>query len=81
MLPAALWPEGASVEDMRQFLVRAGDDFRDKAPVADIILDGVQAGTWRILIGDDARLIDRFVRTKPESAYDYAELGKMVTEA
>jgi len=85
LIPAAAWPDGASAEDMRQFLIQASDGFRDNAPVsaaqaAGIILDGVQAGTWRILIGDDARLIDRFVRTKPESAYDYDELGKMAAD-
>ena len=86
LIPPAVWPGGASDQDMRQLLMQASEDFRDKAPVsaadaAAIILDGVQAGTWRILIGDDARLIDTFVRTKPDSAYDYAELGKMAADA
>ena len=86
LIPADLRPEGATPEDLRKLLIDASDGFRDKAPVsavqaAGIILDGVQAGTWRILIGDDARLIDTFVRTNPESAYDYAELGKMAAEA
>jgi hypothetical protein len=60
-------------------LVKANADFRDKAPVtaaeaATIILDGVRSGTWRILIGEDARMIDAAVRAKPGAAYDYAEL-------
>jgi NAD(P)-dependent dehydrogenase (short-subunit alcohol dehydrogenase family) len=68
-----------TAEDLRQYLIRANDDFRDKAPVsaaeaATIILDGVRAGTWRILIGQDARMIDERVRAKPDAAYDYAEL-------
>ena len=76
--PASL-PEGPTGEDLRQFLVRANTDFRDKAPVsaaqaATIILDGVRAGSWRILIGEDAKMIDERVRAKPEAAYDYAEL-------
>jgi hypothetical protein len=59
--------------------VRATADFRDKAPVsaaeaATIILDGVRSGTWRILIGEDATMIDAAVRARPEAAYDYAEL-------
>ena len=29
---------------------------------------------WRILIGEDARMIDAAVRSKPEAAYDYKEL-------
>jgi NAD(P)-dependent dehydrogenase (short-subunit alcohol dehydrogenase family) len=82
LIPAPLRPEGATPEDLRKLLIDASNGFRDNAPVtaaqaAGIILDGVQAGTWRILIGDDARLIDTFVRTKPDAAYDYDELGKM----
>ncbi len=30
--------------------------------------------TWRILIGEDAKMIDEAVRAKPDAAYDYAEL-------
>ncbi len=79
LIQGGVLPERATAEDLRQFLVRASADFRDKAPVsaaqaATIILDGVRAGTWRILIGEDATMIDAAVRAKPESAYDYAEL-------
>ena len=34
----------------------------------------IRAGTWRILIGEDAKMIDERVRAKPDAAYDYAEL-------
>ena len=79
LIKAGALPEGAAAEDLRQLLVRANADFRDKAPVsaaraATIILDGIRAGTWRILIGEDAKLIDAAVRAKPEATYDYAEL-------
>jgi NAD(P)-dependent dehydrogenase (short-subunit alcohol dehydrogenase family) len=79
LIQAGVLPEGATPEDVRQFLVRGNADFRDKAPVsaaqaATIILDGVRAGAWRILIGEDAKMIDERVRAKPEAAYDYAEL-------
>jgi NAD(P)-dependent dehydrogenase (short-subunit alcohol dehydrogenase family) len=79
LVGAGMLPEDASADDLRQMLVRANADFRDKAPVsaaeaATIILDGVRSGTWRILIGEDARLIDAAVRSKPEAAYDYNEL-------
>jgi len=37
---------------------------------AKIILDGVKADRWRILVGRDAELIDRRVREAPERAYD-----------
>jgi NAD(P)-dependent dehydrogenase (short-subunit alcohol dehydrogenase family) len=79
LVSAGLLAEGASADDLRQMLVRANADFRDKAPVsageaATIILDGVRSGAWRILIGEDAAMIDAAVRAKPGAAYDYAEL-------
>ncbi|KAF0186568.1 MAG: putative short-chain dehydrogenase [Alphaproteobacteria bacterium] len=51
------------------------DGFRDNAPMtaaqaSKVILDGVKAGTWRILVGDDAHRLDEFVRNDPEHAYD-----------
>jgi NAD(P)-dependent dehydrogenase (short-subunit alcohol dehydrogenase family) len=79
LIRAGVLAEGASADDLRQMLVRANADFRDKAPVsaaeaATIILDGVRSGAWRILIGEDARRLDAAVRAKPEAAYDYTEL-------
>jgi NAD(P)-dependent dehydrogenase (short-subunit alcohol dehydrogenase family) len=75
----------ASDDDVRQFLVRASDDFRDKAPLsaaaaATIILDGVRLGAWRILVGEDATMIDTLVRANPEAAYEYAELFSDVAQ-
>ena len=40
------------------------------AEAAKIILDGVKADRWRILVGADAERIDRRVREAPERAYD-----------
>jgi hypothetical protein len=81
---AGLLPEDASAEDLCQMLTRISNDFRDKAPVtaaqaATIILDGVRAGTWRILVGQDATMIDERIRANPEAAYDYAELFRGMT--
>ena len=49
--------------------------FTEEAPTsaaeaAKIILDGVKADRWRILVGEDAGEIDRRVRGAPERAYD-----------
>jgi NAD(P)-dependent dehydrogenase (short-subunit alcohol dehydrogenase family) len=79
MSEAGLLAEGASDEELRQLLAGMENDFRDKAPVsaaqaATIILDGVRSGAWRILIGQDAALLDRLIRARPEVAYDYEEL-------
>jgi len=50
------------------------DFFRLSAPVtaaeaARVILDGVRAGEWRILVGDDAVALDEAVRADPHAAY------------
>jgi short-subunit dehydrogenase len=66
-------------QDPDQMLIDISNDFRDKAPLsaaqaATIILDGVRSGTWRILVGQDAAMIDERIRANPGAAYDYAEL-------
>ena len=86
LIRGGLLAEGASADDLRQMLVRMNADFRDKAPVsaaqaATIILDGVRSGAWRILIGEDAKMLDGLVRAKPEAAYDYAELFSEMARA
>lgn len=64
-----------SDEDVRA-LARAGiESFRDNAPTtaaqaAEIILNGVKQKQWRILVGEDAVLLDEAVRTAPGNAYD-----------
>ncbi|MGD0701056.1 MAG: SDR family NAD(P)-dependent oxidoreductase [Trebonia sp.] len=60
---------------------KANAGWRDGAPTtaaeaATIILDGVRSGAWRILVGEDAKKLDEFVRTNPESTYDHAERTK-----
>ncbi len=86
LVRAGLLAQGASPDELRQMLVRANTDFRDKAPLsaaqaAAIILDQVRAGAWRILLGDDATMIDAAVRAKPDAAYDYAELFSEMAQA
>jgi NAD(P)-dependent dehydrogenase (short-subunit alcohol dehydrogenase family) len=60
------------------------DMFRDQAPVSAAeasteILDGVRAGRWRILVGDDARKLDEAVRANPEIAYESLTLGDLTS--
>ena len=61
-------------DQVRTLMSQVGTHFRDSAPTtaeqaATIILDGVREERWRILIGDDAHLMDKMVREDPESAY------------
>ena len=65
---------GVSDEDIRMGVLMRAEAFRDTAPTtaADasaIILNGVRAGTWRILVGDDAVHLDEKVRADPTRAY------------
>ena len=60
--------------DIRQKAHDRARAFREDAPTkaaqaARIILDGVKAGQWRILVGDDAHRLDARVRETPEKAY------------
>ena len=73
LVPRGL-PAGASDDEVRQAVRMFADGFRDTAPTsaaqaATIILDGVRAGEWRILVGDDAHALDAAVRADPIAAY------------
>jgi NAD(P)-dependent dehydrogenase (short-subunit alcohol dehydrogenase family) len=77
--------QGASNDEIRQGLQQLGEAFRDLAPVtaadaARVILDGVRNEQWRILIGDDARVLDRMVREAPEEAYEASFFEKLRAE-
>jgi hypothetical protein len=66
--------EGMSDDELLRMVEMFGEMFRDNAPMtaaqaATVILDGVRAGRWRILVGDDARQLDEAVRSDPEHAY------------
>jgi NAD(P)-dependent dehydrogenase (short-subunit alcohol dehydrogenase family) len=61
--------------DIAAMAAEAARRFRDEAPTtaaqaATIILDGVKAERWRILVGHDAEVIDSMVRADPEHAYE-----------
>jgi len=85
LIGAGALPADASAGDLRQLLVQANADFRDKAPLsaaaaATIILNRVRSGAWRILVGQDAEWLDAAVRDKPEAAYDWEELARRAKE-
>jgi NAD(P)-dependent dehydrogenase (short-subunit alcohol dehydrogenase family) len=66
----ALLDDGAiqalAAEQHRRFLEEAPTT---AAEAATIILDGVRAERWRILVGEDAKKMDAKVRQEPEAAY------------
>src|SRR5215475_8615423 len=59
--------QGVFAERCRSFLEDAPTS---AAEAARIILDGVKANRWRILVGEDAKRLDERVRKAPEQAYD-----------
>lgn len=65
----------ATDDQIRQFVKERGENFRDNAPTtaaeaAAEMLKGVRENRWRILLGEDARILDEMVRANPEAAYD-----------
>ena len=59
--------------------------FLEEAPMtaeaaAKIILDGVKADQWRILVGQDAHRIDEMVRAAPDQAYEQDFFDRFAVE-
>ena len=74
-----------SDEDVQAGAAERARNFRDEAPTtaaaaAKIILDGVKAARWRILVGADAHRLDERVRETPERAYDAEFYQSFVAE-
>jgi len=74
-----------SDEDIQKIIAERERRFREEAPTtaaaaAAIILDGVKAERWRILVGADAERIDELVRRSPERAYDVDFFESFATE-
>ncbi|MBT4521162.1 MAG: SDR family NAD(P)-dependent oxidoreductase [Halieaceae bacterium] len=63
------------VDEIKAMLENMMSAFAEGAPTSAseavaIILDGVREERWRILVGDDAKIIDQSVRSDPEQAYE-----------
>ena len=74
-----------SDEEIQKITAERERRFREEAPTtaaaaAAIILDGVKAERWRILVGTDAERIDELVRRSPEHAYDLDFFESFATE-
>jgi NAD(P)-dependent dehydrogenase (short-subunit alcohol dehydrogenase family) len=81
LIEMGLLPEDFSADDLRQAIPRLKDEFRDKgftaAQAATIILDGVRSGAWRILVGEEAKMLDEQVRANPEAPFNYENYAEM----
>ena len=72
--------------DLQKLALDRAREFLENAPTtaanaASIILEGVKAGRWRILVGADAHELDAMVRQTPEEAYDPGFFEEFVAKA
>jgi NAD(P)-dependent dehydrogenase (short-subunit alcohol dehydrogenase family) len=79
-------PSALSDDEIKAMLVERARRFLLDAPTsaaeaAAIILEGVKADRWRILVGSDAQLMDRMVREDPEHAYEEQFFARFAASA
>ncbi|MGA0607962.1 SDR family NAD(P)-dependent oxidoreductase [Phenylobacterium sp. VNQ135] len=75
-------PDQFTHEELLAMIAEQQRRFVEDAPTsaaeaAALILEGVKAERWRILVGEDAHGIDRLVREDPEAAYDPSFFEKL----
>ena len=84
-----LLAEDFTADDLRRAIPRLKDAFRDQGfsagQAATIILDGVRSGAWRILVGEEAKVLDEQARANAEAPFlyeNYAEMyGPLIAQA
>lgn len=64
-----------STDELKALMKMGTEGFRDNAPIdgaqaATIILNAVMNNEWRILVGEDAKILDEVVREYPFEAYE-----------
>ena len=81
LIEMGLLAEDFSADDLRQVIRRMKPELQDKgfnaAQAATGILDGVRSGAWRILVGDEAKMLDQQVRANPEAPFNYEGYAEM----
>jgi len=81
LVATGLLAEDFSADDLRRAIPRMRDELLGKGfnavQAATIILDGVKSGAWRILVGDEARMLDEQVRANPEAPFNYDGYAEM----
>jgi NAD(P)-dependent dehydrogenase (short-subunit alcohol dehydrogenase family) len=81
LIEMGLLAEDFSADDLRQVIRRMKPELQDQgftaARAATIILDGVRSGAWRILVGEEAKMLDEQVRANPQAPFDYENYAEM----
>ena len=81
MIKMGLPVHNLSLDQVREAMKENAEAFAKDAPTSSaeaskIILDAVKAKKWRILVGDDAKALDQYVRNDPEEAYNITFHGE-----
>ena len=81
LVAMGLLPENFSADDLRRAIPRLKEELQGNgftaAQAATVILDGVRSGAWRILVGDEAKMLDKQVRADPLAPFNYEEYAEM----
>jgi hypothetical protein len=81
LIGMGLLAEDFSADDLRRAIPRLRDELQGKGfnatQAATIILDGVRSGAWRILVGEEAEMLDEQVRANPEAPFNYENYAEM----
>ena len=76
----------ATNDQIREMVKAQGEAFRDNAPTtvaeaAAMMIQGVRDERWRVLLGEDAHVLDKLVREAPEQAYEDSFFKRLQEEA
>ena len=76
----------ATNDQLREMVKAQGEAFRDNAPTtaaeaAAMMIQGVRDERWRVLLGEDAHVLDKLVREAPEQAYEDSFFKRLQEEA
>jgi len=81
LITMGLLAEDFSADDLRRVIAQKKPELQEQgftaAQAATIILDGVRSGAWRILVGEEAKLLDEQVRANPEAPFNYENYAEM----
>jgi NAD(P)-dependent dehydrogenase (short-subunit alcohol dehydrogenase family) len=81
LIGMGLLAEDFSADDLRRAIPRLKAELQGKgftaAQAATIILDGVRSGAWRVLVGEEAEMLDEQVRANPEAPFNYENYAEM----
>jgi NAD(P)-dependent dehydrogenase (short-subunit alcohol dehydrogenase family) len=81
LIAMGLLAEDFSADDLRRVIAQKKPELQDQGftatQAATIILDGVRSGAWRILVGDEAKMLDEQVRANPEAPFNYDNYAQM----